>query len=519
MLLNKSLTVIFLVFFFSIPAKAQNGKDSIYFFNQDNKRIENQLLFPNSSELKKINSYGSLQLDYKRESGGLRRAQEAYKVSSPSFLTKGFNTLGKFRIAGSFEFDKSFEDSLANGQKNNLEDLTTFYPYANKSGNYERQNYIIKTSVSYATLNNRLIPFINLDYQKHWSTGSVDPRLNSDRFIFKIKPGISTTFKKHSVSAYGIFGKADEQVNLLYKNSNYKNSLTYPDRIHYMNYGYGSSIIKDSSKVYKYDSYKGAGINYASRIRGWDMQLSAEYQLYVNKNYNQSRSSSNFVTIGIFNLNTYSGSLLLSKNTAEKSDQQIAASFIYNDGYDGNLKTSGSLNRVNYKVNTFNFDGSYYYLWDKNKKSSKELGLAVTYFQSNKEDLGQSDGLSVQQLQISLKSNYYHKIDNQSRYKLSFAPYYVMPVKADLKYNQNSLNEFIRNVVFTDYYYYNSKALGAEIRGEYASSKLIKNQHVGLYTQFDMRNQLNRQFRADLNPTFIPNKNRSILHIGINMYL
>ncbi len=507
------------MFFFSILAKAQNGKDSVHFFKQDNKRIENQLLFPISFDAENLSNYGFIQLDYKRESGGLRRAQEAYSTNSPKFLAKGFNNLGRFKIAGSFEFNKSFEDSLANGQKNNLEDLTPYYPYANKSGNYERQDYIIKTSFSYTTLNNRIIPFVNLDYHKHWSTGSVDPRLNSNRFIFKMKPGIATTFKKHTVAVYGLFGKADEQVSLMYKNSNFKQNTLNVDRIHYMNYGYGSSVIKDSSSVFKYDSYKGAGLNYMADIKGWNTQLSAEYQLYVNKNSGVTKSSTKYYTIGIFNLTTLSGSLLLSKNTSEKSSQQIAMDVVYNDGYDGNLKTSGSLNRVNYKVNTFSFNGSYDYLWDKNKRTSKELGLAVSYFQSEKVDLGQADGLSIEQLQLRLKSNLYHQIDAKSSYKLCFSPYYVMPVKADLKYNPNSLTEFIKNVVFTDYYYFNSKAIGAEIKGEYASSKLIKGQRIGLYAQVDTRSQLEKQWRADLNPTFIPNSSRTVMHIGLNLYL
>ena len=518
MFLNKFFTTFGLLFF-SILAFAQNGKDSVYIFYQDHQLIESSLLSPTFAHGNKLGNYGFLQLDYKNESGGFRRAQEAYHTQVPKFLAKGFNVLGKFRVAGTFEFNKSFEDSLANGQKHNLEDFTTFYPYANKSGNYERQNYIISTSISYNAFNNRLSPFVNLDYHKHWSTGSVDPRLNANRFILKVKPGLVYKSKKQAIGVYGIFGRADEQVSLAYKNDTYKSSLSYPDRIHYMQYGYGSSKIKDTSNVYKYDNYKGAGIQYALNTKNWNLQFSTAYQLFENKNYDRNKSTPGFIPIGIFNLNTITGSLLISKKTNEKNDHLVAIDFVANDGFDGTLKTSGSLNRVNYRVSTTDLHAAYHYLWHKNKSTAKELGLTLSYNQSEKKDLGQADGLSYQQLHIGLNGNLYHKIDLHSTIKLSLASYYTLPLNTVLTYNPNSLTEFIRNVVFTDYYYFNSTVLGSKFNIEYISSKLIKNQQFGFYFHLDYRNQLKNELRADLNPTFVPNHNRSIYQIGINMYL
>ncbi|WP_349681436.1 DUF6850 family outer membrane beta-barrel protein, partial [Pedobacter sp. UBA5917] len=424
---------------------------------------------PTFSSNYSLKSYGSLQLDFKHETGGLRRAQEAYSVNAPSFLAKGFNVLARFRIAASFEFNSSSEDSLANGQKNNLEDFTTYYPYANKSGNYNRQNYIVKTSLSYSTLNNHFVPFINLDYQKHQSSGTVDPRLSSNRFIFKVKPGINLNFKKNAIGLYGIIGKADEQVSLAYKNDNYKTSLLYLDRIHYMNYGYGSSIIKDSSNIFKFDDYKGLGIQYATGIKNWNLQFGTEYQLYINKNFNKRKTIPGAGVIGIFNLNTTTASLLLTNRESKKNDQQIELNFAYNEGYDGNLKTSGSLNKVNYRVNALNINASYLFLWNKNKRISKEIGLNFLYNQNDKQDINQSDGLSYEQLQIGLNTRIYYIIDPQSRLKFAVSPYYITPLSTTLKYNPNSLTDFIRNVVFTDYYYFESKAVGAEISGEYRS--------------------------------------------------
>ncbi|RZJ78034.1 MAG: hypothetical protein EOO47_15075 [Flavobacterium sp.] len=515
---NKSLKLSFIPLFFSVLALAQSGKDSVYIYNQDQKMIENILFSPTFSNHNTLQSFGILQLDYKRETGGLRRAQEAYNISLPKFVAKGYNVLGKFRIAGSLEFNNSTEDSLANGQKNNLEDFTTFYPYANKSGRYKRQNYIVKTSLSYSALKGRLTPFVNLDYQKHQSSGTVDPRLSSNRFIFKAKPGINFSLRKHDLGIYGIIGKADEQVSLGYKNDVYKTSLLFPDRIHYMNYGYGNSVIKDTSSVYKYDNYKGFGIQYATSIQKWKIQASGEYQHFLNKNYNVAKTVQNFHTIAEFNLNTITSSVLLSKKS-RTNDQQIAIDLNYNDGYDGNLKTSGSLNRVNYRVNSLFINGSYNLLWNKDKKTAKEIGFDFAYNQNEKQDLGQVVGLAYEQFQVGVNGRLYHHFDKESIFKFSVAPYYIVPLNTTLKYNPNSLTEFVRNVVFTDYYYYNSKILGSNFNVEYISSKLIKNQQFGLYFHLDYRNQLQSILRPDLNPTFVPNASRTTYRFGVNMYL
>jgi|GEM_PF-665543 len=519
MLNHRALKIIPILLIFSILANAQSGKDSVYFFSQNQNLIDNILFSPTFSNANPLKSYGFLQLDFKRENGGFRRAQEAYSINMPKFLAKGFNILGKFRIAGSIEFNNSSEDSLANGQKNNLEDFTTFYPYANKSGLYKRQNYIAKTSLSYSTLNNHIVPFINLDYQKHQSSGTVDPRLSSNRFILKVKPGVNLNLNRHSLGLYALVGKADEQVSLGYKNDVYKTSLLYPDRIHYMQYGYGSSVIKDTSNVYKYDDYKGFGIQYATKFKDWNIHFATEYQLLINKNYTQNKTAPNFATVATFNLNTINGSLLLSKNNSINTDQQISLSFTYNEGYDGNLKTSGSLNRVNYRVNALNVSSGYRLLWDKNKNNAKELGLNLSYTQNDKLDLNQAAGLSYEQLKIDLSGTLYHLIDEQSKFKISLKPYFIAPINTTLKYNTNSITEFIRNVAFTDYYYFNSSVLGGEFSTEYLTSKLIKNQQFGLYCQFDLRKMLKQDMRNDLNPTFVPNGFRSVFHFGINMYL
>lgn len=512
-------SLIFFLLIISVLAKAQYAYDSVYFYQQDRQYLENTLFSPSISSTADLSSYGFLTLQWHHQQGGLRRAQEAFTINLPSFVAKGYKKIGKYSVSGSFEFNKSFEDSLANGQKNNLEDFTTFYPYANKSGIYERQNYIINTTLSREILTNKVSAFIGMDYHKHWSTSSVDPRLNANRFIVKFKPGFSFSFGKHQLGVFGLLGKADEQVSISYKNSDFKTSLLYPDRIHYMQYGYGSSVIKDSSSVYKYDNYKGLGLEYALDNKQIDIQFKASYETLLNKNYNKSRSTPGFATVAIFRLNTLKSALLLRKHSSSTHNYLLHIDAEYNFGYDGNLKTSGSLNRVNYKVNALKLNSSFLYLWDKKQATSKEIGLKLAYNQQQKEDLGQSDALNYQTLQLNIETRLYHQFDENQNIKFGLSPYYLLPLATQLKYNTNSTTEFIRNVVFTDYYYYQSKSLGMLLSTEFSTKKMIKNQHVGLFFNLDYRKKLKQDLRTDLNPSFIPNKYRWATQIGINMYL
>ncbi|MHC8949143.1 DUF6850 family outer membrane beta-barrel protein [Sphingobacterium hungaricum] len=509
---------LILFVFFSVLAKSQDRKDSVYIFTQDRIQIDKKILSPTFAELNKSTAYGVLELDYLFETGGLRKAQQAYDKRSPTFTAKGFNELGKFRLGAIFKFNNSFEDSLANGQKNDLENLSTFYPYANKAGDYNRQNYSISTSLSYRIFDN-LIPFINMDYHKHMSAGTVDPRLSSNRFILKLKPGISTNFKKHHLGLYGILGNADEQVSLQYKNAEYKVSLLYPDRIHYMNYGYGNSVIKDSSNVYKYDMYRGFGMQYAGNIDSWSVFANGAYEYYHNANFNNPRSSSRHTTpIGVFDLYTTSFSVDAHRDGRNGRQQSVLFSAVHNEGIDGNLKTTGSLNIVNYKVNTLNLNGSYYYLWDKNKSYAKELGISLAYCKDSRADISQGVLLDVSNTLVSVFHTQYFQGKFSQSYQFTLNPYYSFPNNTSLSFNPLSSTPFLQNVIFTDYYFAKTSFWGLKVGGEYKNT-LFGNNNLGIYASIDYRKANDLELRTDLNPTFIPNGHRLIGNIGLRMYL
>src|SRR5690606_17177164 len=118
-------------------------------------------------------------------------------------------------------------------------------------------------------------------YCIHWTAGTVDPRLKSDRFIVKVKPGIAVHVGNHDAAAFINLGRADETVKVDYINDNFKFSSLYPERIYYPSYGY-SGPSRDSANNYKYDTYKGFGVSYQLRLHKLIVQAEYSYEYYHN---------------------------------------------------------------------------------------------------------------------------------------------------------------------------------------------------------------------------------------------
>lgn len=497
---------------------AQQGVDSAYFFYQDRQAAESYVLSPVNGKVQSRESYGLLKLNHDISSGGFRRAQQAYKRSETSFEAIGFNRLGKFHLGGYFTFNMIEDDSLASSLRNDLEDLSAFYAYANKSSHYKRQNYTVDATLSYQ-LSKVLMPFLRVHYQKHWSAGTVDPRLTADRFTLKVKPGVAAKLGNHIVGAYALLGKADEKISLGYKNLNYQNSTSYLDRIHYMNYGYGSVVIKDTASVFKYDSYKGGGINYASTMKGWQLQLAGEYVLLHNTNQTSERGTRYDIgPTGVFDLSTLTFSLSAYGPVRNGTQQSFFAKAISNSGQDGNLKTSGSLTLVNYRVATQATEFSYFFLWHKQRALTKELGLNVSYSSILRRDLLQSATLDAANTQITAFINAYLKGKNGGDMKFSAQPYYSVPKRTAYSYNPLSEKSFIQNIALVDYYYYASKYWGAKIDGEYIGRFFGKND-LGFFASIDYRKSSVPSLMEGVPPAFVPQGKRVDARIGVRLYL
>ncbi len=510
------ITLLFLVQV--VTAHAQRSLDSVYFFQQDQQFAEALILSPTFRMSSDRESYGMVQLNQQFGRGSFRKAQQAYSDRMTNFVATGFNQLRRFHIGARFEFNNQFEDSLANSLRSNMNELAPYYAYANKSGEYQRQNYILNAALGFA-VNEHIQPFVKLDYHRHWSAGTVDPRLSAQRFELRARPGVAFKIDNHTVGIYGLIGKADEQVSLVYKSLTFKESSLYPDRIYHMNYGYGSSVIRDSVARSKVDTYKGAGLEYAAIVDGWRVQAAVEYQWYHNTNQVNDKSSVKYSgPLGIFDLHSVHGQIAFYSPSQKSTQQMLTLNGGYQIGSDGNTRTTGSLDIVNYKVNTMDLAGSYRLLWGSDKATVKEIGLDLSHHTIRRQDLVQSVLLDAGNMELGLWASLYYTCASGNSIRLSAHPYLNLPTSTTLNYNPIAKSEFVKNVVFTDYYYYQARYWGAQFKGEYIGRFFGKND-LGFFAAVDYRKATDPTLRADLDPTFVPQGSRWQAQIGVRMYI
>lgn len=516
--MSTRLVITLLLLVQVVAAHAQRSLDSVYFFRQDQQFAEALILSPTFRMQSDRESYGMVQLNQQFGGGSFRKAQQAYSERMTNFVATGFNQLGRFQIGARFEFNNQFEDSLANSLRSNMNELAPYYAYANKSGEYQRQNYILNAALGYK-VNAHIQPFLKLDYHRHWSAGTVDPRLSSQRFELRARPGVAFKIDNHAVGIYGLIGKADEQVSLVYKSLVFKESSLYPDRIYHMSYGYGSSVVRDSVARSKVDTYKGAGLEYAATTNGWRVQAVGEYQWYHNTNQVNDKSSVKYSgPLGIFDLHSVHGQIALYSPSNKSKQQMLTVNGGYQIGSDGNTRTTGSLDIVNYKVNTMDLAGSYRLLWGKDKATVKEIGLDLSHHTIRRQDLVQSVLLDAGNMELGLWASLYHTRSSGNSIRLSAHPYLNLPTSTTLNYNPIAKSEFVKNVVFTDYYYYQARYWGAQLKGEYIGRFFGKND-LGFFAAVDYRKATDPSLRADLDPTFVPQGSRWQAQVGVRMYI
>jgi len=363
------------------------------------------------------------------------------------------------------------------------------------------------------------MPYFNLDYQKHWTAGTVDPRVKSDRFIVKVKPGIAMRYKAQELAVYGSIGKADETLTIQYINDQYGNTSLYPDRIAHVNYGYGYSITKDSMRNTKYDTYKGYGLQYNGSINRLSIRAGYDYQHYHNTNQYFSKSTAEYRgPRAIFNLYSYTANVDLLWRQNADIQHMFSGRYKNSNGYDGSLPASGSLSIVNYRVDETDLGLNYSILLDKSKRFAKEFGVSYGQYTLHQRDLAQVVDLNVAEQRVRAFTNMVLRGHAGETYKLGAGAYMLLPGTHSFDYSALAINGFVRNVANIDYYYYQLQKIGFTLNAEYITGGLGV-QRMGFFGSVDYRTAGNGEAVLPLTPDFVPGGTRVTVQLGVRMYL
>lgn len=500
----------------SVPMLAfgQYGSDSLVFYPQRYRQITLGLQDGGLLRTLPGDAYGYAGLQYNHGSGNLRRAQEAYKSSTVAFYTQGFNTIGRFKIGAAFLFDKVWEDSLANSLKGPYEDIRPFYYFAGKNGKYERQNYKINALLNYELLKEKLYLSVGADYQTHWTTRSVDPRPDVKYFRLLIDPGVNYRTKNQLVSASLIWGYGNEENSISYKNRNYEFSTTFPDRISYVNQGYGYIVLKDTSTLRRYDDYIGWKIAYHAQLNNWNVQALLKQTTAKEDNTHDTKYRTNYHLRSTFEWSDYDLQLLFSERHAHRH-QQVSISARLQQGDDWNR----AFNAHNYSTTNTYVDFSYHYQFNNHRPWQPEMGLRVIYQQSSKEDAAAAHYLEQQYIQPGVRlASYYHSQRNGDRLSVMFEPSFRIPINVELAVPATQENVFSQGVVYPDFYYFSSKSWHLDASCHYFSSRLLNRYPLGFSVNAIYAKQIDTSTEV-FNAAFIPDGQRFLLNVGIHLFL
>lgn len=428
--------------------------DSLYFTSYHQKRLQftqhniTQLIADTTKQA------ASLRVHYNHFKRNLRLPVQAFKTRAVSLYTEGFTTIGKAKIMGKFYFDKVWDDSLANNLSGDLENGTPFTHFATKAGNYERQNINFEAGISYLILENLYLTSL-LNYDYHWSTGSVDPRPDHKIFHLGYAPGLTYRLGKTVVGANYALGKVDGATDISYKNRVFTGSSLFPDRRLYINNGYGY-IAQYTSEAFarSRDKIDGCGLSMATQLAKWQIRASYSNTFYSRKNFNlitNTDSVSNPIKEAVHSkyemLTQHVQALIF--NEKARSVHQISVDGTINEGTGQLMSSPGG---ANYLFDAHNMSLGYLLSLKKNQQVTAELGLDAGFSHFVKQDFLSQHFYENTTIHFSLKGGKYIYRKGHS-FKLTAKPEVVFPLKNELSLPETQRNVFTQNVVYPEAYF------------------------------------------------------------------
>jgi hypothetical protein len=506
----KKIVSYLITVLFPICVFAQTGNDSLL-LNYQKKISENNFLKHNLSS---PSNFGEVSLDYSSRKGDRRLSQEAHNRNGVEFYALGANQLGKFRVSGDFLFDKIFEDSLAFGQRNGIDRFSPFNYYASKAGKYERQNYKANVTLSY-DWKWGIQPFFNVNYLHHWTTGSVDPRFDSKKFEMKYNPGLIFHINESKLGFKAILGNGRENLGVSYKNKNFSSSLLYPDRIHYLNMGYGFNNIKDTLNTRKYSKIFGGEVSLNTKLGKSVLDFSSSFERKDENNSNDIKSTK------IYNIrSTYTEDLYTLQGLLQipqtNNHHLISIKGNYVNGNDGHIEFSNDRSRINYSVNYLETNLGYLFTRKRPTSWNYDIGFDVNYFSIQRKDYASTIDVNNTFVQLSPAILLRYQQKELDNIQFGFAPSYTKSINNSIQYSQNSLNSYIEGVVFWDYDYYRSNAIQLNWSAKWNTKRISSQYWTGIKIDYSYARNLNSNIKESLSNF---GSNASVKNFSIGLYL
>ncbi|RFZ94879.1 hypothetical protein D0C36_04930 [Mucilaginibacter conchicola] len=505
---------LIILIFITLPGAvfAQIQPDSVLLFEQGKRSVD--FAGQNATQLLSAlyRSLSSNALSYDTQSGHFRTSQQAESNNAIHFGTSGIQTLGRFKMRGSFDFTRMTEDSLGNVMKGLSTDVTPFYYMAAKPGQYRRLNYTLTGLLSYELLKDKLYIASGIDYLYNNTTRSVDPRPSIQTFKMLLKPEVVYHAGNHFIGIGTDIGYGNEDLSVGFKNSQYSTGNMYPDRILYLVRGYGYSDRPDERRFKREYSFGGYHVNYAAQLNKWQLGANFSYASDTEKNLLPLSKSENDLLFATFNLNTYKVKTLLAYSGRYK--HQFFADAAWQNGYDENVNLGGT----NYRYHTTSVNAGYSFIKSQsNFELVPEFGINVGYQQISHRDI--SGGVSSLQsyLQPGLSVALYKKYHNYSRASFKLQPSLRLPQQRDLSITTGLYQYFTDNIAAPDHVYFSTSALFLNTEVSYLTPHLFKGINSGIRLNTTYARPL-KNYAYDYQGTFKPGGHRLFTSLSLIIY-
>ncbi|GAA4513684.1 DUF6850 family outer membrane beta-barrel protein [Sphingobacterium thermophilum] len=453
-----------------------SDNDSLFWNLPLQKKLHFHYDNPNMVKFREHNyNIGEAELSFQHREGNYRRAQQAHLQNIANFKADGISQIDKFVVSGSFQFDKVWEDSLANTLQGEMDDLSPFYFFVQKAGKYERQNFVGNVNVRYAGKFSLLQPGIVFKYHSHWTTRSVDPRPNVASVAIKFNPYITAQLQNHQLSLGFSYGYGDEENTITYKNRMFSTSMLYPERIYYTNQGFGFISQRDSSSLRRYDTYLGGNLGYTLEKEYLQLYSVTSFERKVTNSTYDTKLRQRYFKRSEFTLQSVSHNtlLMLNKNVASHILELNAA---YHNGRDYNY----NLRAANYLVKYYNVELDYSYT---NERWS--WGGSTAWSSMEKTDAASAHHHQYSLLSLSINAKrFWHIADHILETELR--PQYTFKLNNKLSVPSTQVNLFTTSVVYPDFDYFNLEPLMLHLNIAYNIPSVMKLRGMRLF----LRNQI-----------------------------
>ncbi|MCH5715177.1 hypothetical protein MKP07_02735 [Niabella hibiscisoli] len=360
-----------------------------------------------------------------------------------------------------------------------------------------------------------------LNYNYHWSTGSVDPRPDNKLFQLTYTPGLFYKVGNTVLGGEYVIGKADGDFDIGFKNSMYARSQLYPERQLWLNTGYGYTA-KYGKEAYSQsrDKIDGWKFSASTILYNWNVKVNYSNTFLARKNFNlltNTDSINNPIKETIhskYELVTQKLDALIFTDNSVRN-HQVHFNAEINEGTAQLMSSPGG---ANYLFDEHNAQVQYLLSLKKKERVNIELGFEAQVSHFAKKDFLAMHFYENTKADFSVQGGKYLYGKNHSL-KITAQPGLILPFTNSLQVPETQVNVFTKSIVYPEYDFLGSTFFTGKLGLMYYSPSMLR--LAGSSISLNI-NYLQKLKDSDINRTLVPTytgKNQLQISLGFQIFL